>query len=189
MELNRLSNQCQCMITANSYKNVSGIEKVMGRPICRYNDSLQIKAKYKKVHVAVVNGLATFRKRYWYIMCIVFFLQFAPVFMGYLTNRLSLNFYLDFHRSKTEPVWYQIQMKVCISFQWRHNELYGISHHLPHDCLLNLLSRRRSKKISKLRFTGLCEGNPPVKGPVTRKMFLFDDVIMCLYMRYIPISL
>ena len=35
---------------------------------------------------------------------------------------------------------------------------------------------------SKLRVTGLWEGNPPMdysrKGPVTRKMFKFDDVIM-----------
>ena len=38
------------------------------------------------------------------------------------------------------------------------------------------------KKASKLRVTGLCEGKWPVnslhKGPVTRKMFPFDDVIM-----------
>ena len=45
-------------------------------------------------------------------------------------------------------------------------------------------SRRRLKKTSKLRVTGLCEwnspvaGNSPHKGPVTRKMFPFDDVIM-----------
>ena len=54
----------------------------------------------------------------------------------------------------------------------------------PHDCLLSRLFRRRSKKTSKLRFTGLCEGNSPVtgefphKGPVTRKTFPFDDVIV-----------
>ena len=46
--------------------------------------------------------------------------------------------------------------------------------------LMIVYSRRRSKKTLKL--TGLCEGNSPVnslhKGPVTRKMFLFDDVIM-----------
>ena len=48
----------------------------------------------------------------------------------------------------------------------------------------NRLERRRSKKTSKLRVTGLCEGihrwpvNSPHKGPVTRKMFPFDDVIM-----------
>ena len=31
----------------------------------------------------------------------------------------------------------------------------------PHDCLLNRLFRRRSKKTSKLRVTGLCAGNSP----------------------------
>ena len=39
-------------------------------------------------------------------------------------------------------------------------------------------SRRRSKKTSKPRVTGLCERNSPHKGPVTRKTFPFDDVIM-----------
>ena len=50
-----------------------------------------------------------------------------------------------------------------------------------------IYSRRRSKKTSKLRVTGLCEGNSPVTGefpaqraPITQKMFPFDDVIMKL---------
>ena len=59
------------------------------------------------------------------------------------------------------------------------------------DCLL----RRRSKKTSKLRVTGLCEGqssvslvfvrgihrwpvNSPHKGPVTRETFPFNEVIL-----------
>ena len=41
--------------------------------------------------------------------------------------------------------------------QWRHYGRDG-------NCLLNRLFRRRSKKTSKLRFTGLCEGNSPVTG-------------------------
>ena len=45
--------------------------------------------------------------------------------------------------------------------QWRHDERDGVSNHHFHY-LLNLLFRRRSKKTSKLRVTGLCEGNPPV---------------------------
>ena len=55
---------------------------------------------------------------------------------------------------------------------------------MPHHCLLNCLFRRNSKKTSKLRITGDCVGNSlwpvnsPHKGPVTRKMFPFDDVIM-----------
>ena len=67
---------------------------------------------------------------------------------------------------------------------WRHNEYDGVSNHQPRGCLLKPLFRQRSKKTSKLRVTGLCVGNSPGpvnsqhKGPVTRKMFPFDDVIM-----------
>ena len=68
--------------------------------------------------------------------------------------------------------------------RWRHNDRDGVSNHQPHDCLLNRLFRRRSKLTSKLCITGLCVGNSPGpvnsphKGPITRKMFPFDDVIM-----------
>ena len=70
------------------------------------------------------------------------------------------------------------------TLQWRHNDHDDVSNHQPHGCLLNRLFRRRSKKTSKLRVTGLCVGNSPGpvnsphKGPVTRKKFPFDDVIM-----------
>ena len=65
-----------------------------------------------------------------------------------------------------------------------HNNYDSVSNHQSHGCLLNRLFRRRSKITSKLRVTGLCVGNSPGpvnsphKGPVTRKMFPFDDVIM-----------
>ena len=71
--------------------------------------------------------------------------------------------------------------------QWRHNERDGVSNHQPHDCLPNGLFKRRSKKTSKLRVTVFVRGihrwpvNSPHKGPVTRKMFPFDDVIMTNY--------
>ena len=52
----------------------------------------------------------------------------------------------------------------CSALQWRHNERGGVSNHKRLDYLLNRLFRRRSKKTSKLRVTGLCEGNPPVTG-------------------------
>ena len=45
---------------------------------------------------------------------------------------------------------------------WRHNRHDGVSNHQPHDCLLNRLFRRTSKKTSKLRVIGLCAGNSPV---------------------------
>ena len=61
-----------------------------------------------------------------------------------------------------------------------HNERNGVSNLRRLHCLLNHLFRRRSKKTSKLRGTGLCDGWFPHKGPVTRKMFPFDDVIRLL---------
>ena len=85
----------------------------------------------------------------------------------------------------------QVSWEVCplyldksYALQWRHNQPDGVSNHRRLVCLLSRLFRRRSKKISKLRVTGLCEGNSPVTGefpaekPVTRKMFPFDDVIV-----------
>ena len=80
------------------------------------------------------------------------------------------------------------------SLQWRHNLCYGVSNHQPHDCLLNRLFRHRSKQTSKLRVTGLCEGihrwpvNSPNKGPVTRKTFQFDDVIMLIWFRLLVLG-
>ena len=52
----------------------------------------------------------------------------------------------------------------AIYLQWRHNGRDGFSNHQPHDCLLNRLFGCISKKISKLRVTGLCAGNSPVIG-------------------------
>ena len=51
----------------------------------------------------------------------------------------------------------------CINYplEWRYNGLDSVSNHQSHDCLLNRLLRCRSKKTSKLRVTGLCEGNSP----------------------------
>ena len=57
-----------------------------------------------------------------------------------------------------------------MSLQWRHNARDGVSNHQPQDCLLNRLFRRRSKKTSKLRVAGLCEGNSPVTGEFPAQM-------------------
>ena len=51
-----------------------------------------------------------------------------------------------------------------LALQRRHNESDGVSNHRRHDCLLNRLFRRRSKKTSQLWVTGLCERNLPVTG-------------------------
>ena len=56
------------------------------------------------------------------------------------------------------------------TLRWRHNGRDSVSNHQPHDCLLNRLFRRRSKKTSKLRVAGLCVGNSPGTGEFPAQM-------------------
>ena len=56
------------------------------------------------------------------------------------------------------------QANIPVVLQWRHNGRGSVSNHQPHDCLLNRLIRRRSKKKSKPRVTGLCAGSSSVTG-------------------------
>ena len=63
--------------------------------------------------------------------------------------------------------WLRLVAHICVielELRWRHNERCGVSNHRRLHRLLNRLSRRRSQKISKLRVTGLGEGNSPVTG-------------------------
>ena len=67
-------------------------------------------------------------------------------------------------QSTTKPCAYFLGYTVdrnrfCRALRWRHNDHAGVSNHQPHCCLLNRLFRRKSKKTSKLRVTGLCAGN------------------------------
>ena len=57
-----------------------------------------------------------------------------------------------------------------ITLHWRHNGSGSVLNHQPHNCLLNRLFRRRSKKTSKLRVTGLCAGNSPGTGEFPTQM-------------------
>ena len=72
----------------------------------------------------------------------------------------------------------------CSNSPYYSDVIMGVSNHQPHHCLLKRLFRRRWKKISKLRVTGLCEGNSLVAGEVpaqrasNAQMLPFDDVIM-----------
>ena len=60
-------------------------------------------------------------------------------------------------------IWKQL-LDETTTLQWRHNERDAVPNHQPHDCILKRLFRRRSKKTSKFRVTGLCAGNSPVTG-------------------------
>ena len=61
------------------------------------------------------------------------------------------------------------------SLRWRHNDRDGVPNHQPYDCLLDRLFRRRSKKISKLRVTGLCAGNSPGTGEFPAQMASYAE--------------
>ena len=109
-------------------------------------------------------------------------------------NKLHI-YYFDINIIVILFAWFVLPnaaVKTRFTLQWRHNEHDSVSHDQHHGCLLNRLFRRRSKKTSKLRVTGLCVGNSPGpvnsphKGPVTRKMFPFDDVIMLIKLSITP---
>ena len=67
------------------------------------------------------------------------------------------------------------QTKHTCSLQWRHNGRDGVSNHQHHDCLLNRSFRRRSKKTSKLRVTGLCAGKSPGTGEFPTQMASYAE--------------
>ena len=60
--------------------------------------------------------------------------------------------------AENASIWWRHQL------HWRHDERNGVSNHRRLECLLNRLSRCRSKKTSNLRVTDLCDGNTPVTG-------------------------
>ena len=64
---------------------------------------------------------------------------------------------------------------VLLALRWRHNDHAGVSNHQPPGCLLNRLFRRKSKKTSKLRVTGLCAGNSPGIGEFPAQMASYAE--------------
>ena len=81
------------------------------------------------------------------------------------------------------------------TLMWRHNEHNGVSNHRRLDCLLNLCSAADQRKHQSSASLAFVEGihrwpvNSPHKGPVTQKMFPFDDVIMkCWVAGYLAVT-
>ena len=61
-------------------------------------------------------------------------------------------------------------MESHMTLQWRHNRCDGVLNHQPDDLQFYDLFRRRWKKTSKLRATGLCAGKSPVTGEFPTQM-------------------
>ena len=97
--------------------------------------------------------------------------------IGYFNQIFRMNHYLHIRP----------HCRICrIALQWHHNERDDVSNHRPLGCLFNRMFRRRSKKTSKLRVTGLCEGNLLATGGLPSQMasnagnVSIDDAIMGL---------
>ena len=72
--------------------------------------------------------------------------------------------------SGTQLIGAQLSCRKLSTLQYRHNGRDSVSNHQPHDCSLNRLFSRRSKKTSKFCVTGLCAGNSPVPGEFPAQM-------------------
>ena len=73
-----------------------------------------------------------------------------------------------------------------VSLRWRHNDHAGVSNHQPPGCLLNRLFRRKSKKTSKLRVTGLCAGNSPGTGEFSAQMASYAENVSIWWRHHVP---
>ena len=71
-----------------------------------------------------------------------------------------------------------------LSLQWRHNGHDGVSNHQPTIVYSTVYSGADQRKHQSSAWLAFARGvhrwpvNSPCKGPVRRKMFPFDDVIM-----------
>ena len=96
---------------------------------------------------------------------------------GYVSRQshweiLKRNYIVTFSlwRTPQESITVFQQCRNHSPLQCHHNGHDSVSNHQPHDCLLNHLFRRRSKKTPKPRVTGLCVGNSPGTGEFPAQM-------------------
>ena len=82
------------------------------------------------------------------------------------------------------PISWRFWTPVNLSLQWSHNGRDGVSDHQPHDFYLTVYTGADQRKHQSSASLAFVRGihrwpvNSPHKGPVTRKTFPFDDVIM-----------
>ena len=86
--------------------------------------------------------------------------------------------------NKTQQSTHHVHDSWDKSLRWRHNERGGVSNRQPHECLPTVYSgsdqRKHQSSASLVFVRGIHRWpvNSPHKGPATRKMFPFDDVII-----------
>ena len=98
---------------------------------------------------------------------------------------LQSNAISDWLGANQESALHYASQQPCLhTLQWRHNEYNGVSNYRRLDGLLNRLfsadhrKHQSSASLACVRGIHRWQVDSPHKGPVMRKMFLFDDVIM-----------
>ena len=108
---------------------------------------------------------------YWMKMCVVWSKSHLSVFLRVQMTITQIILLWFWSNNWNINQYGRVNWFIHITtLQWRHNGCNSVSNHQPHDCLLNHLFRRRSKKTSKLRVTGLCAGNSPGTGEFPAQM-------------------
>ena len=87
--------------------------------------------------------------------------------------RFQVSVDIEYNYTKPDPL--SPREINCNEGKWRHNDHAGVSNHQPHGCLLDRLLRRKSKKTSKFRVTGLCAGNSPGTGEFPAQMASYAE--------------
>ena len=102
------------------------------------------------------------------LCCAVLLYRFVPVDFPQISG--SLHWHRSYHHDNRGYFHECLQSSDSPTLLWRHNDRGGVSDHQPYDCLLSRLFKRRSKKTSKIRVTGLCVGNSPGTGEFPAQM-------------------
>ena len=99
-----------------------------------------------------------------YVICSTLFEQHPTVLKQVTLKGLPLlEMFSKFNfLNEKSHIWSKSPSKL-LSINNKHGR-DGVSNLKPHDCLLNRLFKVQIKETSKLRVTGLCEGNSPVTG-------------------------
>ena len=183
-------NQCSILVNKILWHSTENNFTVIAQATIPYdkfeNDSIKIAVTSPRCQcVTVANMMPNHldqlasRKQNWFIESWLIFLSCSPL-LDRQTLRCFLQMQVMLSAEEISLRWgaYHAECFVIIiksveklsSSQWRHNGRDGVSNHQPHNCLLNRLFRRRSKKTSKLCVTGLCAGNSPVPGEFPAQM-------------------
>ena len=101
-------------------------------------------------------------------------------------GQLGFNDLKDLIQDNTISLETNVGLEINYSLRWRHNELDGVSDHQAHDCLLNRLFGRTSKKTSKLCVTGLCAGNSPGTGEFPAQMASNAENVSIWWRYHVP---